>query len=113
MKNQIEGKLRKGQKVVVLEDLISTGKSSLGAIQAIRDAGAEVLGTAAIFSYGFDEAIQRFQKSQVPFVSLSNYETLVEIAELTGYVKQSQMESLQQWRQAPDKWMREEAAEVK
>ncbi len=104
MENLIEGKISKGQKVVVIEDLISTGGSSLNAVEALRDAGFNVLGMAAIFTYGFDLASQNFKDAHVDLITLSNYTTLVEIAVSRGYIKEEDLNSLAEWRKAPDKW---------
>lgn len=84
--SQIEGELAPGKKVVVIEDLISTGMSSLAAVKALRDAGAQVLGMVAIFTYGFDLAAQRFEEDKVRLDTLSNYSALVDVASETGYI---------------------------
>lgn len=102
--NLIEGDLKPGQKVVVVEDLISTGGSSLKAVEAVRNAGAEVLGMVAIFTYGFPNAIDNFVKANVSLITLSNYNALIELAVETGYVQPEQVEVLKKWREAPDKW---------
>jgi orotate phosphoribosyltransferase len=104
MGNQIEGKLLPGQKVVMLEDLISTGGSSLKAAKAVTDAGAQVLGMAAIFTYGFATAEQNFEKARLPLFCLSNYQTLAEVAVKENYIPEAALDSLKEWRQAPDKW---------
>lgn len=104
LSNLIEGELHAGQKVIVVEDLISTGGSSLKAVEAIRNAGAEVLGMVAIFTYGFPTAIENFKKANVKLVSLSNYNALIELAVEIGYVQKDQTEILKKWREAPDKW---------
>ncbi len=104
MENLIEGKVTKGQKVVVIEDLISTGGSSLKAVEALRDSGFEVLGMAAIFTYGFDLATKNFENSKVTLYTLSNYHALVKLAAEKGYIKEEEMKSLSDWRTAPDKW---------
>jgi orotate phosphoribosyltransferase len=104
MGNQIEGVLQPGQPVVVVEDLISTGKSSLEAVQAIRAAGGEVIGMVSIFNYGFDIAVQAFEKAGVPFRSLSNYNALIELAVEKGTVSADEQATLQAWRSAPDVW---------
>ncbi|HOK52099.1 MAG TPA: orotate phosphoribosyltransferase, partial [Bacteroidales bacterium] len=90
--------------VVVIEDLISTGGSSLKAVDALRKTGAEVLGMAAIFSYKFDIAEQSFQQSQVSLQTLSNYNALIETAIEKKYIQPQWLEILQQWRANPDKW---------
>lgn len=102
--NQIEGNLPEGAKVVVVEDLVSTGISSLSAVEALRAAGAEVLGMVAIFTYGFPIAAEAFTKANVKLDTLSNYETLIELAAAEGYVSESDLEFLGEWRKAPDKF---------
>lgn len=102
--SQIEGVLGKGDKVVVIEDLISTGMSSLAAVKALRDAGAEVLGMVAIFTYGFDLARQRFEEDGVKLTTLSNYAALIDVAKETGYVNAADCELLHEWRKSPDTW---------
>ncbi len=104
MKNQIEGELHAGQSVVVIEDLISTGKSSLLAVDALRDAGAEVKGMAAIFTYELEVAKQNFLTKQVALKTITNYTTLIEAAIQENYVSQANMQSLHQWRENPEKW---------
>lgn len=103
-KNQIEGHLESGQSVVVIEDLISTGKSSLNAVNALKDVGAEVKGMLAIFSYGFDTAQQNFDEAKVQLHTLSNYEHLIVQATSTNYIKEEQSQTLLQWRKAPQQW---------
>lgn len=102
--SQIEGKLPEGAKVVVIEDLISTGMSSLAAVDALRKAGAEVLGMVAIFTYGFDLASERFREAGVPLATLSNYGSLIDVATSAGLVKPSDTEVLQRWREDPAGW---------
>jgi orotate phosphoribosyltransferase len=102
--NQIEGNLPEGAKVVVVEDLVSTGISSLSAVEALRAAGAEVMGMVAIFTYGFPIAAEAFAKAGVTLDTLSNYETLIELAAEEGYVSESDLEFLSEWRKAPDKF---------
>lgn len=104
MENMIEGKVTPGQKVVVLEDLVSTGGSSLKASADLKNAGFEVLGMAAIFTYGFDVATTNFKKEGVDLFCLSNYDVLIEQAMATGYVKENQLDTLQQWRKDPANW---------
>lgn len=104
MGNQIEGVLQPGQQVVVVEDLISTGKSSLEAVQAIRAAGGEVVGMVSIFNYGFDIAVKAFEAAGVPFYSLSNYNALISLAEEKGLIAADEIATLQAWRAAPDQW---------
>lgn len=102
--SQIEGELAPGKKVVVIEDLISTGMSSLAAVKALRDAGAEVLGMVAIFTYGFDLAAQRFGKDKVRLDTLSNYSALVDVASETGYISSAAKTLLHEWRENPSEW---------
>lgn len=102
--NQIEGQYTKGQKVVVVEDLISTGGSSLSAVEALRQAGVEVLGMVAIFTYGFKVAEDNFANANVKVDTLSSYNALIESALESGYVKEDQLNDLKEWRIAPDKW---------
>ncbi|MCF0176002.1 MAG: orotate phosphoribosyltransferase [Bacteroidales bacterium] len=105
--SQIEGILPEGAKTVVVEDLISTGMSSLAATKALRDAGADVLGMAAIFTYGFSKAEEAFAEAEVRLDTLSNYDALVEVAAETGYIKESDLDVLKAWRLSPSTWDRE------
>jgi len=104
MGNQIEGRIMAGQKVVVLEDLISTGGSSLKVVDVLREAGVEVLGMAAIFTYGFPLADTNFQQKGVKLVCLSNYDCLIQEALRLDYIASTQLEALAQWRQSPETW---------
>ena len=104
MGNQIEGQLKAGQKVVMLEDLISTGGSSLKAAKAVQAAGSEVIGMAAIFTYGFPKATENFETSGIKLVTLSNYNVLAEVAQEKGIIKPESFESLKSWREAPETW---------
>jgi orotate phosphoribosyltransferase len=104
MKNQIEGKLDEGSKVVVIEDLISTGGSSLKAIEAIREQGFEVLGLAAIFTYGFDIAAQQFENAKCKMVTLSNYDALLKTAVDLKYIESNILGDLGAWRKDPSQW---------
>jgi orotate phosphoribosyltransferase len=104
MENMIEGKIVEGQKVVVVEDLVSTGGSSLKAVQDLRNAGFEVLGMVAIFSYGFDIATQNFADAHVKLVCLSNYEALLPRALQQNYINDKALESLNEWRKDPSLW---------
>lgn len=104
MGNQIEGRLQQGQKVVMIEDLISTGGSSLKAAQAVMQAGGEVIGMAAIFTYGFEKATQNFKAANIPLVYLSNYQNLLGIALEQGYIKPEMLEALSDWRKSPETW---------
>lgn len=103
-KNKIEGFLQKGQNVVVVEDLISTGKSSLNAVAALKEAEANVKGMVAIFSYGFDVATKNFEAANVQLNTLSNYENLLEQALDTNYITSSESEALENWRKDPANW---------
>jgi len=100
----IEGDVVTGKRVVVIEDLISTGKSSLQAVAALRDAGYEVAGLAAIFSYQFDIATENFNEAKCPFVTLSNYSALIKYAEQNQYITADDAEMLKEWRENPAGW---------
>lgn len=102
--NQIEGKADAEQKVVVIEDLISTGKSSLNAVNALKDSQLNILGMIGIFSYGFQEATKNFENQQVVLHTLSNYEHLLELAQEMNYITENQLNTLKEWRINPDKW---------
>lgn len=104
LENLIEGDLKPGMKVVVIEDLISTGGSSLKAVEAIRADGSEVLGMLAIFTYGFPVAEVAFKKAKVELTTLSNYEAVLELALSTKYIHESELKALQKWRQSPATW---------
>ena len=104
--NQIEGFLEPNQTVVVIEDLISTGKSSLNAVDALEAAGAKVKGMLAIFTYGFDVATTNFNKKELELHTLSDYEHLIEQASETGYIKEEQMNTLMEWRKNPSQWQK-------
>ncbi len=103
-KNQIEGHLESGQNVIVIEDLISTGNSSLNAVEALKEAGAVVKGMVAIFSYGFDVADKNFADKNVSLTTLSNYENLLEQALDSEYVSEKELVTLKEWRSEPSKW---------
>ncbi|HPD52822.1 MAG: orotate phosphoribosyltransferase [Bacteroidia bacterium] len=102
--NLIEGELKPGQTVVVIEDLVSTGKSSLKAVEALREAGCTVKGLLAVFSYGLKKAEENFRTAHCPFYSLSNYEVLLEKAVETKAVSSQHLEVLRQWRHDPEHW---------
>lgn len=104
LSNQIEGEYRAGMKVVVLEDLISTGGSSLAAVDALRAAGCEVLGMVAIFTYQFPLATDNFNKANCELTTLSDYTTLIEVAEEQNYIKSNDVETLTEWRKSPSTW---------
>ncbi len=105
---QIEGLLEPGSKVVIVEDLISTGMSSLAANNALVNAGANVMGMVAIFSYNFLHARKAFEKDDVELTTLSNYDTLIEAAHESGYIAESDIEVLKKWRISPSTWGKEE-----
>lgn len=102
--SQIEGVLPQGAKVVVIEDLISTGMSSLAAVKALRDAGAQVLGMAALFTYAFPLARERFEEAGVCLHTLTDYPSLVRTAAEAGYIREEDLEVLGQWRESPSTW---------
>jgi len=102
--NQVEGHIEEGQSVIVIEDLISTGKSSLKAIEALREAKCDVKGLIAIFTYGFKEAEENFAAANCSFHTLSNYRILVEQALRMGFITEAEIESLQAWRLDPANW---------
>jgi orotate phosphoribosyltransferase len=103
--NQIEGVLESGQKVIVVEDLISTGKSSMQVVDVLRAQGANVIGMVAIFTYGFAEATKLFADNNVPLVTLSNYESLLQLAKEKNMFTESEIETLGEWRENPSQWM--------
>ncbi|GEJ29438.1 Orotate phosphoribosyltransferase [Flavobacterium psychrophilum] len=102
--NQVEGFLQKGQNVIVVEDLISTGNSSLLAVEALRNEGANVKGMAAVFSYGFQVATDNFANAKVDLFTLSNYESLLELAVAKEYITKKEQNLLQEWRKNPSEW---------
>lgn len=102
--NQIEGPISKGQKVVVIEDLISTGGSSLKAVEALEEAGAEVLGIAAIFTYGLEKGNKLLAEADTKLVTLTNYDELIEVALTKNYVSKEDMQTLKEWKQNPETW---------
>lgn len=104
MGNQIEGELKEATKVVVVEDLISTGGSSLKAVEALKAAGMEVLGMVASYTYGFPQAEEAFEKAGVRLITITDYEHVVQQAAATGYISPSDVEILRQWRKAPQEW---------
>jgi orotate phosphoribosyltransferase len=103
-RNQIEGELHPGQRVLLVEDLISTGGSSLLAAEALVEAGAELVGVLAIFQYGFEKAHQAFAERQIKFQTLTNYDALVKEAARKGYITSEDLNILKQWRENPDGW---------
>ncbi|UWY26615.1 orotate phosphoribosyltransferase [Flavobacterium sp. TR2] len=105
--NQVEGFLQKGQNVVVVEDLISTGKSSLLAVEALRNEGANIKGMAAVFTYGFSVAEENFKEANVDLFTLSNYENLLDLAVQKQYITEDQQSTLQEWSVSPSTWGQE------
>lgn len=103
-KNQIEGKIDSGARVVVIEDLISTGQSSLNAVKALEESGAQVKGMLAIFTYGFDTSVDNFKNNEVELHTLSNYDYLLEVALKTNYINQAEADLLKDWRRDPGNW---------
>lgn len=104
MGNQIEGVLNQGQKVVVIEDLISTGKSSMEAVKAIQDAGGQVIGLASVFNYGFPLASALFEDAGIKVVSLSNYAALIDLSSEKSAMTETERDQLSQWRENPSDW---------
>lgn len=102
--NQVEGVIEKGQSVVVIEDLISTGKSSLNAVAALRMKGVNVRGLVAVFSYGFDVAAKNFEDADCKYSVLTDYHTLIEQATTSNLIESSQVDSLKEWRKDPASW---------
>ncbi len=102
--NQIEGYYEKGQKVVVVEDLVSTGKSSMQVVDVLKEMGLEVAGMVSIFTYGFPVATEMFEKSSLEYYSLTDYPTLIELAVKKGIVEPDQLEILMKWRDNPSTW---------
>jgi orotate phosphoribosyltransferase len=104
MTNLIEGDISVGNTVVVIEDLVSTGGSSLNAVNALREAGMNVLGMASIFTYGFPQAVENFKQADVALVSLGNYHDLIEQAAQTGYIQPEFLKTLEGWHKDPARW---------
>jgi orotate phosphoribosyltransferase len=102
--NMVEGDIKAGDRIIVIEDLISTGGSSLTAIEALRGAGAEVIALGAIFTYGFQRAVDAFAASYCPFFTLSDYPTILDIAIKKGYIQEGEKESLTEWYKNPSAW---------
>ncbi|MFQ7195387.1 orotate phosphoribosyltransferase [Thomasclavelia spiroformis] len=105
--NRIEGKVEPGMKVVVVEDLISTGGSSLECVEALREAGCEVIGLIAIFTYGLPKATTNFEAANCKYATLTDYDTLIEVAKQNNYIKDEDMEKLKAWKKDPndESWM--------
>ena len=102
--NQVEGFLQSGQNVVVVEDLISTGNSSLIAVEALKEAGAHVKGMVAIFTYGFDIAVENFKNANVDLHTLADYNHLLEFAVAKNYITEKELKTLRAWRESPSTW---------
>ena len=102
--NLVEGRLEPGRKVMVVEDLVSTGGSSLKAVEAIREAGGVVTGMVAIFSYGFQVAVDRMEEAGIRFETLTDYSTMIQMALVSGYIREGEVELLEQWREDPAGW---------
>lgn len=111
--NQIEGDVHEGQSVIVIEDLVSTGKSSLNAVHALREKGCRVKGMVAIFTYGLDVAIKNFAEAKVELLTLTNYNTLIAVARDENYITNEEMASLADWRMNPEKWSDDRIAKGK
>ena len=105
LKNQIEGSLPSGSDVVVIEDLISTGMSSLNAVNAIKNADSNVKGMLSIFSYSFDFAINRFESEKIDLISLADYNILIEIVKEEKIISDDEIKKLERWREDPENWM--------
>ena len=103
-KNQIEGKISENQKIVVIEDLISTGKSSLNAVKALRESNLEVMGMVAIFTYGFNKSIENFEKNKIDLDTLCDYNELIKKATEIKYVSKKDSETLKKWNEDPENW---------
>lgn len=102
--NQVEGYFEPGQRTVVIEDLVSTGKSSLQVVDVLKEQGLEIMGMVSIFTYGFPVATEAFEKASVPYYSLTDYPSLIKLAQSRGMVKPEQEEILMKWREDPGKW---------
>ena len=105
--NQIEGKIKEGMKVVVVEDLVSTGGSSIECVEALREAGCDVLGMVAIFTYGLEKANINFEKANCEYYSITDYDTLIDVAMEKEYIKEEDLEKLKAWKKDPSdqSWM--------
>jgi orotate phosphoribosyltransferase len=104
--NQVEGYYEKGQKVVIIEDLVSTGKSSLQVVDVLKNLGVEVIGMVSIFTYGFPVATEAFEKASLPYYSLTDYPSLIELAISKGIIAAAHEELLLKWRENPAEWGR-------
>lgn len=105
LENMIEGNLKPGQKVVLIEDIISTGSTAVRAAEAIRNAGGEVLGVTSVFTFEFPEAVKRFREENLTLMSLSDYTTLLEVALAIDYIQPNELKTLQEWRKDPANWV--------
>ena len=105
LENCIEGNLKPGKKVVVIEDLVSTGGSSLKTVELLQNYGSEVIGMTCLFNYKFPMAVKRFHEANINLVSLCDYSTMIEVAEETNYISQEEAETLREWREDPAGWM--------
>ncbi len=106
LSNQIEGYLEKDQSVIVIEDLISTGKSSLNAVEALRDYGCSIKGMVAIFSYGLNESKENFKAAKCPLVTLAHYDTMITKAVETNYISNKDVKTLRDWKKNPKNWLK-------
>lgn len=104
LENMIEGDLRPGMKVVVIEDLVSTGKNSLRVVETIRLNGCDVIGMVALFSYNFEDTVKAFKKAKVNLIALSNYDALIDVALEKGYLDPADLPTIQAWRKDPPHW---------
>lgn len=102
--NQIEGGIQKGESTVVIEDLISTGGSAISVVEALQFIGADIEAVLSIFTYGFDKAVKRFEKADVPMFTLTDYSTLIDVASENDFVNESDLETLSEWRDTPETW---------
>ena len=105
LENSIEGNLKPGTKVVVIEDLVSTGGSSLKTVELLQNYGTEVIGMTCLFNYKFPMAVKRFHEANITLISLCDYSTMIEVAEDTKYISKSEAETLREWREDPAGWM--------
>lgn len=105
LENSIEGNLKPGTKVVVIEDLVSTGGSSLKTVELLQNYGTEVIGMTCLFNYKFPVAVKRFHEANITLISLCDYSTMIEVAEATKYISKSEAETLREWREDPAGWM--------
>lgn len=105
LENSIEGNLKPGTKVVVIEDLVSTGGSSLKTVELLQNYGTEVIGMTCLFDYKFPMAVKRFHEANITLISLCDYSTMIEVAEETNYISKNEAETLREWREDPAGWM--------